>query len=87
MITSEITENSDDTYVRPTQVPPSRAVQLAMTSAMGFVKGAVISAFVVLPFFGLWVAAGTAVLFAGFCLSLALWRGPCHTGNCKETTK
>jgi hypothetical protein len=53
-------------------------MQLVMTTAMGFVKGAVISAFAVLPFFGPWAAAGSAFLFAGFCLSLALWRGPAN---------
>ncbi len=76
-----------DSYVRPPQAPPSRGVQLATTTAMGFVKGAVISAFVVLPFFGALAAAGTAILFAGFCLSLALWRGPCHDGKCEGNSK
>ena len=46
---------------------------------MGMIKGAVISAVVLLPFFGPWAMLGGALAFSGFCLLLALRRPPCES--------
>ncbi len=44
---------------------------------MGLIKGAVIAAFTLLPFFGPWAMAAGALAFSLFCLGLALKRIDC----------
>ena len=56
--------------------PPPESTRLMMTAFMAFIKGAVISAIVIAPFLGLWVAAGMALAFTGFCVWLAYLKGP-----------
>ena len=58
------------------QAAPSRAVRLFSTAFMAFIKGAVGSALVIAPFFGLWAALATTLAFTGFCLWLAMRRLP-----------
>ncbi len=53
---------------------PARGMQLVAGGFMAFVKGAIGSAFIIAPFFGLWAALATTLAFTGFCLWLAARR-------------
>ena len=81
----------DDSYVRPRPRAPSPAVRLFAVWFMGLIKGAVLSALTLLPFFGPWAMAAGALAFSLFCLGMALKRGDCstcaHTDNTSEITQ
>ena len=69
-------DDIDDTYTRPRQRAPSPAVRLFAVWFMGLIKGAVLSAFTLLPFFGPWAMAAGTLAFSLFCLGMALKRLP-----------
>jgi len=77
---------TEDSYIRPPQPAPSRAVRLFAVWFMGLIKGAVLSAFALLPFFGPWAMAAGALAFSLFCLGMALKRGACDTYATEKST-
>ncbi len=56
--------------------PPSEPVRLLMAGAMALVKGGLVAAIVVAPFFGVAAAPGAALGFSVFCVWLAHRAGP-----------
>ena len=60
----------------PKRPQPSEPMRLLMTAFMAFLKGAVVSAIVIAPFFGIWAAVGMSLAFASFCVWLAHKKGP-----------
>ncbi len=52
-------------------------VRLFAVAFMGLIKGAVLSAVALLPFFGPWTVAAGALAFSALCLALALRRPDC----------
>lgn len=67
--------------------PPSEPVRLFMAGVLAFIKGGVVSAIVVAPFFGIGAAVGTALAFSAFCVWLAHRKGPGVGLIEKEKTK
>jgi len=63
-------------YIAPKRLPPPEPIRLMMTAFMALIKGAVVSAIVVLPFLGIWPAVGTSLVFTTFCVWLAHKKGP-----------
>jgi len=61
---------------RPTRSPPPEHIRLMMAAFMAFIKGAVVSAILVVPFLGVWAAVGTSLVFTCFCVWLAHKKGP-----------
>ncbi len=66
-----------DSHGRPRPRAPSPGVRLFAAWFLGLIKGAVLSALALLPFFGPWAMAAGALAFSLFCLGLALKRGDC----------
>ncbi len=62
--------------LQPRRAPPSEPMRLLMAGMLAFIKGGVVSAIVVAPFFGVGAAFGTATAFALFCVWLAHRKGP-----------
>lgn len=63
-------------YIAPKRLPPPEPIRLLMTAFMALIKGAVVSAIIVLPFLGVWPAVGTSLAFMTFCVWLAHKKGP-----------
>ena len=58
------------------QSGPTTPKRLAVAGGMALLKGGVVSAIIIAPFFGIAAAVASATAFSAFCIGLALWRGP-----------
>ena len=71
-----LAEAEPDATPAAARAAPNPAMRLVSAGCIAFLKGAVVSAVVVAPFFGIGAAFASALAFCAFCTWLAWRKGP-----------